>query len=119
MLHDSETWGPNAFELEWIRSNDRVICWISGIKDRDKIPSPDGKVHGANMEPIWGRQDPGEPYVGPKNLAIQGSASLLSIKDITAGSPSQYAAQIVGTCTACHALYHRRTDPMYQKAMKA
>ena len=70
MLHDGETWGPNAFELEWIRSNDRVICWISGTKDRDEIPSPDSKVHGANMEPIWGRQDPGEPYVGPKNLAI-------------------------------------------------
>ena len=28
------------------------------------------KVHGANMGPIWGRQDPGGPYVGPMNLAI-------------------------------------------------
>ena len=26
---------------------------------------PDGKVHGANMGPIWGRQDPGGPHVGP------------------------------------------------------
>ena len=31
---------------------------------------PDSKVHGANMEPIWGRQDPGGPHVGPMNLAI-------------------------------------------------
>ena len=31
---------------------------------------PDGKVHGANMGPIWGRQDPGEPHVGPMNFAI-------------------------------------------------
>ena len=31
---------------------------------------PDNKVHGANMGPIWGRQDPGGPHVGPMNLAI-------------------------------------------------
>ena len=31
---------------------------------------PDGKVHGTNMEPTWGRQDPGGPHVGPMNLAI-------------------------------------------------
>ena len=31
---------------------------------------PDSKVHGANMGPIWGRQDPGGPHVGPMKLAI-------------------------------------------------
>ena len=31
---------------------------------------PDSKVHGANMGPIWGRQDPGGPHVGPTNFAI-------------------------------------------------
>ena len=31
---------------------------------------PDNKVHGANIGPIWGRQDPGGPHVGPMNLAI-------------------------------------------------
>ena len=31
---------------------------------------PDSKVHGANMGPIWGRQDPGGSHVGPMNLAI-------------------------------------------------
>ena len=31
---------------------------------------PDNKVHGATMGPIWGRQDPGGPHVGPTNLAI-------------------------------------------------
>ena len=30
----------------------------------------DSKVHGANMEPIWGRQDPGGIHVGPMNFAI-------------------------------------------------
>ena len=33
-------------------------------------PHPHSKVHGANMGPIWGRQDPGGPHVGPMNFAI-------------------------------------------------
>ena len=28
------------------------------------------KVHGANMGPIWGQQDPGKPHAGPMNFAI-------------------------------------------------
>ena len=31
---------------------------------------PDSKVHGANMGPIWGRQDPDGPHVGPMSFAI-------------------------------------------------
>ena len=31
---------------------------------------PDSKVPGANMGPIWGRQDPGGPHIGPMNFAI-------------------------------------------------
>ena len=31
---------------------------------------PDSTVHGANMGPIWGRQDPGGPQVGPMNFVI-------------------------------------------------
>ena len=31
---------------------------------------PDSKIHGAHMGPIWGRQDPGGPDVGPLNFAI-------------------------------------------------
>ena len=31
---------------------------------------PESKVHGANMGPIWGRQDPGGPHVGPMTFAI-------------------------------------------------
>ena len=30
----------------------------------------DSKVHGANMGPIWSRQDPGGPHVGPMNFAV-------------------------------------------------
>ena len=32
--------------------------------------NPDSKVHGTNMGPTWGRQDPGGPHVGPMNPAI-------------------------------------------------
>ena len=31
---------------------------------------PDSKVHGDNMGPIWGWQDPGRPHVGHMNFAI-------------------------------------------------
>ena len=31
---------------------------------------PDSKVHGANMGPIWGRQHPGIPHIGPMKFAI-------------------------------------------------
>ena len=37
----------------------RADCWY-----------PDSKVHGANMGPIWGRQDPGGPHAGPMNFVI-------------------------------------------------
>ena len=35
---------------------------------------PDSKVHGANMGPIWDRQDPGGPHVSPMNFAIWADA---------------------------------------------
>ena len=31
---------------------------------------PESKAHAANMGPIWGRQDPGGPHVGPMIIAI-------------------------------------------------
>ena len=40
------------------------------IDGEQNIYSPDSKVHGANMGPIWCRQDPGGPHVGPMNFAI-------------------------------------------------
>ena len=35
-----------------------------------KQTTPSSKVRWANMGPIWGRQDPGGPHVGPMNFAI-------------------------------------------------
>ena len=40
--------------------------------------SPDSKAHGANMGPIWGRQDPSGPHVGPMNIATWVIIALLS-----------------------------------------
>ena len=31
---------------------------------------PDSKVHGTDMGPIWGRQGPGGPHVGPMNFDV-------------------------------------------------
>ena len=35
-----------------------------------EVTIPDSKVHGVNMGPTWGRQDPGGPHIGPMNLVI-------------------------------------------------
>ena len=32
--------------------------------------NPDSKVRGANVGPIWGRQDPGGPHVGHMDFAM-------------------------------------------------
>ena len=43
--------------------------------------TPDSKVHGANTEPTWGRQDPSGLHVGHVNLAIwDGSYTRTSMK---------------------------------------
>ena len=44
--------------------------------------TPDSKVHGANMGPIWGREDPGGPHVGPMNLAIWDTFKDIFLKQI-------------------------------------
>ena len=44
--------------------------WTSLTKSSGVWSTTDSKVHGANMGPIWGRQDPGGPHVGPLILAI-------------------------------------------------
>ena len=45
--------------------------------DSVKTMIPDSKVHGANMGPIWGRQDRGGPHVGPMNLIIWDGAGII------------------------------------------
>ena len=43
---------------------DSMLC------HKQRLSCPDSKSHGANMGPIWGRQDPGGPHVCPMNFAI-------------------------------------------------
>ena len=45
-------------------------CSYITVNNNRWIIYPDSKVHGANMGPIWGRQDPGGPRVCPVNFAI-------------------------------------------------
>ena len=52
-----------------------LYCWLLRIRLNAmfavgdtklfKIKTLDSQVHGANMGPIWGRQDPAGPHVGP------------------------------------------------------
>ena len=57
-------------------SSDHKIITILGtqfsvtVSYRQLSVYPDSKVHGANMGPIWGRQDPGGSHVGPMDFAI-------------------------------------------------
>ena len=55
---------PTEFNEASVENDDERVLRSSN----DAIP--DSKVRGANMGPIWGRQDPGGTHVGPMNLAI-------------------------------------------------
>ena len=46
------------------------LYYVLVFQHRHEDRYPDNKVHGANMGPIWGRQDLGGPHVGPMNFAI-------------------------------------------------
>ena len=46
-----------------------LVCWVQ-CRTVIVVRHLDSKVHGANMGPTLGRQDPGGHHVGPVNLAI-------------------------------------------------
>ena len=68
-LNEGHVWKVNGFGI-----NDNAWLRMRGLSDAllymEYIIIPDSKVHGANMGPIWGRQDPGGPRVGPINFDI-------------------------------------------------
>ena len=45
-----------------------IISIQNSFEHHAKLWFPDSKVHGANMGPTWGREDPGGPHVGPWTL---------------------------------------------------
>ena len=46
-----------------------VLNWWSPTPSLSKR-DPEGKVHRANIGPIWGRQDPSGPHAGPMNFCL-------------------------------------------------
>ena len=61
----------------------------------DSIAIPDSKVYGPNMGPIWDRQDPGGPHVGPMNFVIWDyvdtkSSGFETMWDVTIRRPITY-----------------------------
>ena len=73
------------FDCLFRANHNRIIkalhywCFVRWLVDHPSINTPDSKVRGANMGPIWGRQDPGGPHVGPTNFVIWDSKSYLPI----------------------------------------
>ena len=57
----------------WNHGMDMISILLSPFRD-PPIASwiPDSKVHGVNMGPRWGRQDPVGPHVGPLNFCYLG-----------------------------------------------
>ena len=71
----------NSHDHFWDSSQNTIQHYIKStvITDKSNIflgvnmllfNPPNSTVRGANMGPIWGRQDPGGPHVGPINFAI-------------------------------------------------
>ena len=58
---------PNKWQATNWTQYDQMLIYVTRPQ---WVNSPDSKVHGANMGPIWGRQDPVGPHVGPMNFAI-------------------------------------------------
>ena len=58
---------------------------------------PDSKVHGTNMGPTWGRQDPGGPHVDHVKLAIW-DALLSDLANLVANKTVKYG--IFATCSS-------------------
>ena len=75
---------------------------------RDVNDSPESKVHGANMGPIWGRQDPVGPHVGFMNFAIWEVSdifdSVLSVKYTSISVELNSNKGVVISCVIYHTL---------------
>ena len=62
--------GKQLIIYKWWPLVPNVNAYLLHHIARLDVNSPGSNVHGANMGPIWGRQDPGGPHVGPMNFAI-------------------------------------------------
>ena len=57
----------SAAQIPWVAI--RIV--LSSVRQihHTEVTFPDSKVHGASIGPMWCRQDPGGPHVGPMKLA--------------------------------------------------
>ena len=72
LLTISAFWGSSR--SRWAPEGREVSHYVVVI-DRFQC----SKVPGANIEPIWGRQDPDGPHVGPINFSIRDGYYYLSM----------------------------------------
>ena len=62
----------------------------------------DSKIHGANMGPIWGRQDPGGPGVGPMNFAIwEALDTLRPLSPIACSKGAPHSSPVMVAISIC------------------
>ena len=66
---NTRIWSPASVLIVgcWGRAGEEKYRFLATVQATNY---PDSKVHGTNMGPIWGRQDPGGPHVGPMNFII-------------------------------------------------
>ena len=58
---------------------------------------PDSKVNGANMGPIWDRQDPDGSHVGPTNFAIRGITHVTKTSTLSVTEESHINSSVFST----------------------
>ena len=56
--------------MSFIATINKLCRALAALIKMINVNIPDSKVHGANMGPIWGRQDSCGPHVGPMNFVI-------------------------------------------------
>ena len=77
-IHCSNEWRLLVFHCTLINSlelGDPIWCI--------ELDQQDSKVHGANMGPIWGHQDPGGPHVGTHEICYLGGSGNYFLHQIT------------------------------------
>ena len=67
---------------------------IQYFQSSDGIIIPDSKVHGSHMGPIWCRQAPGGPRIGPMNFVIWDTLMLV-LPMLCRGTGSFHTAWVV------------------------
>ena len=84
------------------------ISWLMMTKYQEESghQNPDSMVHGANMGPIWGRQDRGEPHVGPRNFALWASMALTYMSPNTPASTPEELTLLNHQCDGIIWFHH-------------